>query len=164
MKVDKDDSEFFRSLGKALLALVVSAIILMASFAIYCMTLSPEGANTSHSKTILGKQFKTIMGTTAITGDALEITDFKTHNDEKHALVTLKTTFSASNYPLLSYQFEDQHAGMRINLIWRTADNPRKLSTTPLHWNPNSSSMFNLAKLANWTGKITEIGVHIVGG
>jgi hypothetical protein len=158
-----NDQEFLRSLGWSTLALIASALLLVSAFAVYTANQSPDGATNAHNKVILGKELVTRMGSARIEGDSLEVTGFTTHQGNQNALATKKTRFRATNYSFLAYQFGGQHAGMRINLIWRTAENPSGLSTTPLHWNKGRLSSFNLANQPAWRGTITEIGVHILG-
>jgi len=163
MVMAQADQDFLRALGRALLALASAALALLLLVMAYYSVQVPEGANTSHSKTIAGKELSTVMGTTVISGNALEVTELKNHDDKQHVLATVRTTLRADNYPFLSYQIRGWHTGMRINFIWRTAENPRGLSTVPLNRNLAGTSTFNLAGQDNWNGKITEVGLHLVG-
>lgn len=164
MEITDDDRFFLKALGLGLAALAVSALLLLLFSYIYVAVTAPGGASNTYSKSIPGKQFKTIMGTSRTAGNNLEITGFKTHDDQEHALISLKTTFRAENYPFLSYQFQGWHTGMRINFIWRTASNPRKLNTTILNRSLDRPGMLNLANQPNWEGAITEVGLHVLGG
>jgi hypothetical protein len=157
------DQEFLRSLGWSTLALIASALLLVSAFSVYTANQSPPGAINAHNKVILGKELATRMGSTQVDGNSLEVTGFKVLQGNQHALATKKTRFRAANYAFLAYKFGGQHAGMRINLIWRTAENPSDLSTTPLHWNKGRLSSFNLENQPAWRGTITEIGVHVLG-
>jgi hypothetical protein len=161
--VTVNDQQFLRSLGWSILALIVSALLLVSALAVYTANQSPDGATNVHNKVIMGKELVTRMGTAKIDGDSLEITGFKALKGNQHALATKKTRFRAANYSFLAYKFGGQHAGMRINLIWRTAENPSGLATTPLNWNKGRLSSFNLTNQPAWRGTITEIGVHVLG-
>lgn len=158
------NSEFLRSLTDALLALTGSALLLFIFFLVYFAATSPEGAGNTYRKVIAGEQFEARMGTTQLDGNLLKVTALQNFNNNGNALVTTNTSFRADNYPLLAYQFTNQQPGLRINFIWRTATNPRQLYTTPLHWNVDKHSTFNLAAHDNWQGTITEVGIHLVGG
>ena len=164
MEITQQDRDFLSAFGRALLALAASALILLAASYIYYKINASEGGGNTYSKTIPGKQFTTIMGSAETEGDQLRITGFKTHDHQAHALVSLKTNVRAENYPLLAYQFEGWHTGMRINFIWRTANSGRRLSTTILNRSLDDPGIFNLAKEPNWRGTVTEIGFHVVGG
>lgn len=164
MEITQQDRDFLSAFGSALLALAASALILLAGSYIYYKISAPGGGGNTYSKTIPGKQFKPIMGTAETEGDQLKITGFKTHDHNAHALVSLKTKFRAENYPLLAYQFEGWHTGMRINFIWRTTNSGRRLSTTILNRSLDDPGILNLAKEPNWRGSVTEIGFHVVGG
>lgn len=163
MEFIKEDKSFLIALGWALLALALSAVILLAISFAYVAAKAPGGATNSYSKIVPGAQLKSRMGTSKVAGEGIEITSFKAHDNQQHALISLKTTFRADNYPFLSYQFEGWHTGMRINFIWRTAGNPRGLSTTILNRSLDDPGTLNLAKEPNWQGTVTEIGLHMVG-
>ena len=164
MELIKEDKNFLTALGWALLALALGAIILLCISFAYITAKAPGGAANTYNKIVPGAQLKSIMGTSKVVGEGIEISSFKTHDNLQHALISLKTKFRAENYPLLSYQFEGWHTGMRINFIWRTAGNPRGLSTTILNRSLDDPGTLNLAKEPNWQGTVTEIGLHIVGG
>ena len=163
MELIKEDKSFLIALGWALLALALSAVILLAISFAYVAAKAPGGATNSYSKIVPGAQLKSRMGTSKVAGEGIEITSFKAHDNQQHALISLKTTFRADNYPFLSYQFEGWHTGMRINFIWRTASNPRRLSTTILNRSLDDPGTLNLSKELNWQGTVTEIGLHFVG-
>ena len=163
MELIKEDRSFLVALGWGLLALLLSAVIFLAMSFAYVTAKAPGGATNTYSKTVPGAQLKSRMGTSKVTGEGIKLTGFKTHDNQQHALISLKTTFRAENYPFLSYQFEGWHTGMRINFIWRTASNPRGLSTTILNRSLDDPGTLNLAKEPNWQGTVTEIGLHFVG-
>ena len=157
------DGEFLRTLGGALLALATSALLLVLLIIAYAHMQVPQGANTTHSKAIALDTFTTRMGATGIKGDSLEVTALDNLNNNQHALVTLKTSLRAENYPVLAYHIKGWHAGMRVNFIWRSATNPRGLSTAILNRNLGGAAYFNLAGQDNWQGAITEVGLHLQG-
>jgi hypothetical protein len=103
------------------------------------------------------------MGTTQMKGDALEITALKPYKESQRAIVVSRTTFSAGSYPFLKYQIKGQHPGVKIYLIWRTAANPRVMSSAQLYWNPDKPSTINLGENINWEGSIVEVGIDVIG-
>ena len=163
MTTSPKDSEILRTLGGALLALATSALLLVLLIVAYTHMQVPQGANTTHSKAIALDTLVARMGTTGMKGDALEVTALDTLNNNQHALVSLKTSLRAENYPFLTYNIEGWHAGMRVNVIWRSARNPRGLSTAILNRNLDGAAYFNLAGQDNWKGTITEVGLHLQG-
>ncbi len=163
MEITGEDTEFVRSLGRSLLALAASALVLFLIFLAVTAAQTPEGANSSYSKVISGKQLKTVMGTTTMKGDALEITALKPYKEAQRAIVVSRTTFNAGNYPFLKYQIKGQHPGVKVYLIWRTAANPRVMSSARLHWNMDKPSTINLGNDINWKGTIVEVGVDVIG-
>jgi hypothetical protein len=163
MTVSNEDSEFVRSLGRALLVLAVSALALLLIFFAYTVAQTPDGANLSRSKLISGKQLRAVMGTAQMKGDTLEITALKPYKVSHRALVVSRTTFSAGSYPFLKYKINGQHPGLRIYLIWRTAANPRVMSSARLYWNPDKPSVMNLANNIDWEGSIVEVGIDVIG-
>jgi hypothetical protein len=66
-----NDQEFLRSLGWSILALIVSALLLVSAFAVYTANQSPDGAINANNKVILGKELVTRMGSAKIDGDSL---------------------------------------------------------------------------------------------
>src|SRR5210317_2524165 len=113
MTTSPKDSEILRTLGGALLALATSALLLVLLIVAYTHMQVPQGANTTHSKAIALDTLIARMGTTGMKGDALEVTALDTLNNNQHALVSLKTSLRAENYPFLTYNIEGWHAGMR---------------------------------------------------
>ena len=163
MAVNNENTEFVRSLGWALLALAASALALLLIFLAYTVALTPDGTNLSRSKLISGKQLRAVMGTAQMKGDTLEIIALKPYKVSHRAIVVSRTTFSAGSYPFLKYQINGQHPGLRIYLIWRTAANPRVMSSARLHWNPDKPSVINLANNIDWEGSIAEVGIDVIG-
>jgi hypothetical protein len=84
MEFIKEDKQFLTALGWALLALLLSAIILFVLSFVYVAANAPGGAANTYSKTVPGKQLRSRMGTAQAAGDGVEITGFKTHENQQH--------------------------------------------------------------------------------
>jgi len=149
--------------GLGLGALAASVLSLLFASWIYVFFQSPEGANTNHSKTIAGRELVARMGNASIQGSAVLITNAQLYNGQKHSLVSKRTKFPSESYSFLKYNSHGLNTGQTANLIWRTATNPKQLFTTPIPRNFGRKSTLNLRTNANWSGNITELGIHIYG-
>jgi hypothetical protein len=154
---------FLRSLGKSLLSLAVSAALLIPLFSLYANFHIPAGTGEQDTMTVPGKYFRQIVGAAQRYGDALHITDFERRNGVDNAIVTFYTSFSADDYPVLSYQITGRHPELRVNLMWRTVENPTELQLSELPWNGDKRSTLLLHSHPEWRGRISEIGLWVKG-
>jgi hypothetical protein len=157
------NSEHLSTLGTAVLSLILSGVIAVFLIFLCAMVKIPDGANRAYSKPINTSSMKTVMGTTELIGDTLEVIALKPYENDQRAIVVSRTTFNSDNYPYAEYEIQGRHPGIEINLIWRTAQNPRSMARMPLHWNPDKASILNLAGHAAWNGEIIEIGLYMIG-
>ena len=164
MATSDQDKTLTVAFAHALGALTLAALLLVAGFAIYASWQTPEGANTSLSRTIKGRDLVARMGQVETDGDAVIITGMQNYQDREHALVTQLTNFRAENYPYVRYELDGINAGQLAKLLWRTARDPQQLFTTPIPRNFERTSTFKLTNNADWRGTITEIGIHLDGG
>ena len=163
MKLASEDLHFLRSLAWALLALALSAVVLLTLFIAYHQFRLPSGASSPASTVIAGKQFTAIMGTSRIEGDALLVTGLQTQSDGNHALVSTHRVFDAQSYPYLRYQFDGLHTGLLLQLFWRRAESPGQMFSALMPRNFGAPSTFNLGAQREWQGTITDMALYITG-
>lgn len=155
--------QFLNSLGKALISLSVSAATLILLNLYYLDTQTPVGITAQPGKVIHGRHFRAVMGAAQKNDDTTQITGFERHNGLDYAIVTVHTSFSASDYPILSYKITGRHHGMSVSLMWRTRDNPSELYLVDLPWDEDGSSSTALHSNPEWRGRIIEIGLSVTG-
>ena len=159
--------EFFLALGKSLLALALSAIILVAGYLVFFPGLAGKsevaGNNAAGPRLIRGDDLQVRLGTGKATDDgAMLLTGMHKAEDER-AILTRRTSFAASDYSFIEYTLRGRNPKEAVYLLWRTAENPEKVSNVPLPWRGNDTGMAFLGLLPEWSGQITEIGLDIYG-
>ena len=161
-----NNTAFFRSLFSALIALAISAVVLIVFFSLYHTTALFEQHNpnkpTPSKLSFNHENFKLVFGQGNKTPHALILTSL----DERsgRAIVSKgNTSFDAANYPFLSYNVSNFHPGVELFLFWRTNQNIKQLHTAELYWSGDGTTYTHLGKEKNWKGTITEIGLLILG-
>ena len=114
----------------ALASLAVSGLLLLAAYLGYSGLQVPQGANTEHVRVIKGSELVARTGSAQAVGNAVSVTDLRQVQQWYHALLSARLTVRAENYPYLSLNLEHLGAVQAVNLIWRSADNPRSLAAT----------------------------------
>ncbi len=149
--------DFVRGLGKSLVALTLSALILIPAF----LTFHPHSAPTNvQAKTIFGKELAVILGGARKSSTARRLEKL---SKEGRAILSKQIQFKAGDYPFVSYQLTNRHPGVFVYLIWRTAGNPGEIETTPLYWSGDKVTSINMSKFKKWRGNITELGLDVYG-
>ena len=157
------DYQFLNSLGKALFSLSVSAVILIFLYLCYLDIQTPASTAVYPDKVIPGRNFRAVMGAAKKNDNTIQITGFERHSGLDYAIVTVHTSFRASDYPFLTYQITGRHPGLRVSLMWRTEDNPSELYLCDLPWNEDKPSGIALHSNPEWRDRVTEIGLRITG-
>jgi hypothetical protein len=163
MKLASEDLHFLRSLAWALLALALSAMVLLTLFIAYHQFHVPKRVNSTTGTTIAGKQFTTVMGTSRFEDDALLVTGLETEADENHALVSTHLVFDAQSYPYLHYQFAGLQTGLLMQFFWRRAESPGQMFSALMPRNFGTSSTFTLSAQPQWQGTITDMALYMTG-
>ena len=157
--------EFLQALTRALLALAISAVLLLTGY----LTFSPElaahrEAASDHdiqTRVVNGNELMVRVGSGEHFPDkGLALTEL---GKDGRAIVTRRISLNANDYPFIRYKIRNHHPGEIIYLIWRTADNPEKLSSARLYGSGNTATTYLLANHKQWQGRITEIGLDIYG-
>jgi len=149
--------DFLRGLGKALIALALSALILIPTF----LTFYPHPAPADvQPKTIPANELAVILGGAKKSATALQLAEL---SEDGRAILSKRIQFKAEDYPFVNYQITNRHPGTVIYLIWRTADNPEEIKNTRLYWSGDKATSINMAKFEKWSGNITELGLDIYG-
>lgn len=154
-------------MGKSLLALVLSAITLVAAYLVFSPALAVNsevaGNNAAGPRLIRGDDLQVRLGTGKATDDgAMLLTGMHKAEDER-AILTHRTSFAASDYAFIEYTLSGRNPQEPVYLLWRTAENPEQVSRLPLPWRGNDTGMTFLGLLPEWSGEITEIGLDIYG-
>jgi len=158
---------FLAGLGQSLLALALSAIILVTSYAFFAPELSAHkraaGSDAAVPRTFQGSEFQLRMGA----GEATEAGELRLtalqEGEDNRAIATRKTSFAAGDYAFVEYEVRGRNAQQAVYLIWRSADTPLKVSSMPLHWHGDHKGTAFLGRQAEWRGRITEIGLDVYG-
>lgn len=152
------NTDFLKGLGEALLALVISALILIPAF----LTLRTHATPSDTQEIVIsGNELTVILGRAKPSSTALELVELS--QDKRAILSKLFINIKASDYPFVSYQITNANPGTSIRLLWRTAQDPNDVTTTPLYWGGDKPTSINMAKHQQWRGNITELGLSIYG-
>lgn len=158
--------EFLKSLGMALLALLVSAAVLIVGYAASSSLTHQGQSETSSSpkqRVLYGEDLIPRLGSsTEKVGKSRQITKLHDGEDQR-AILTRYISFNAADYPFLGYSITKHHPMTSVYLIWRTADDPDTVSNMRLHWNEDKPASARLALHEKWQGRITEVGLDIYG-
>jgi hypothetical protein len=159
--------EFLRSLALACLALALSAIILLTGYIIYSPELtkyeSVVSSNDITPRKVQGGDLVVRLGTGEASGNKeLRLTGLDQGIDNR-AILTSRTSLAASDYPFVEYEIRNRTAAENIYLIWRTVENPEKVSNIALHWNGDKTATAHPGRHKEWKGRISEIGLDVYG-
>ncbi len=163
MKLASENLDFLRSLARALLALALSAAVLLTLFIAYYQFQQPERINPTTNTKIVVKQFTTTLGASRLENDALLITGLETRADENHALIATHLPLDAQYYPYLRYRFDGLQAGLQLQFFWSKVENPKKMFAAVLPRNFGTTSTFSLGAQPEWQGTISDIAILITG-
>ena len=148
---------FVQSLAKALIALAVSATILVAAF----ITFYPHGETSNVlNRVIAGNELSVVLGGAGKSSTALQLGEL---SEDGRAVLALPIHLNASDYPFLEYNILERSAAQTIYLLWRTKENPKETSNTQLYWNGDKPVTINLSMNKAWKGQITELAFDIYG-
>jgi hypothetical protein len=160
--------DFLKAAITAVVALVVSAIVLTSAYVVFSPVLASyrNSASAEHlnKRSITGRDLIVrIGGGTTNANKALELTSLTQDGSSGRALLTRKVKLSARDYPFLEYKIANRHPGAKVFLIWRTAKEPETLKNALLQLTGGDTAVFHLAANKHWRGDITEIGLDIYG-
>ncbi|MEH6607767.1 MAG: hypothetical protein V7696_00245 [Halioglobus sp.] len=154
------------TLKHAVIALAISALMLVAIYTIWFFDFHPEFESFRHSSatavTISGKRFRPVMtGGGGITGDSAVITEFV----DGQAIVALRRRFDAGDYPFIKLEMEGLTRFTNASIFWRLAKEPEELYTLPL--NRSGDGVTQVAMVYggdNYRGNVQELGVAFFDG
>lgn len=151
------NTKFIVALGKALLALTLSAILLLSAFLI----LSPHPApSQKKNRVISGNELSVVFGGARKSATAMQLGEL---SKDGRAILAHPIRFNAQEYPFLQYTILDRSPGQSIFLLWRTKESPKQTSNTRLYWNGNKTLTIDLGKNKAWKGEITELAFDVYG-
>jgi len=157
IKSGVSNMDFLRGLGKALVALTVSALILIPAFLTFYPHPTPADVQP---KIISGNELAVIFGSARKSVTALQLVEL---SEDGRAILSKRLQFKAEDYPFVHYQITNRHPGTVIYLIWQTADKPGEIKNTRLYWSGDKVTSINMDKFEEWSGNITELGLDIYG-
>jgi hypothetical protein len=103
-----------------------------------------------------GRDFVAVLGTASADERGLLV---EAAAKDQTSLQSLSpAALDASQFPVLRYRFADFPYTLELALIFRTADDPSHVHTIALPWPGNSTGTFDLDKVADWRGRIIELG------
>ena len=151
------NTDFLQGLGKALLALAISALILVAAYLAFYPHATPSNVP---SRIITGNELSVVFGGARKSSSALQLGEL---SEDGRAILAHPIRLYADDYPFLEYTIFDRSPGQTIYLLWRTKENPKETANTRLYWNGNKPVTIDLSKNKAWKGKITELAFDIYG-
>ncbi|QIB65980.1 hypothetical protein [Kineobactrum salinum] len=160
--------DFLKALATALLALVISAAVLIPAYLALFTTLHPEFADSQERSakpaTINGAQFRPVVfGDGGIEGSSAVISQLAEGKPADQAVLLHQRRFSAADYPFLRHHIEGWHPGLRVMLFWRRADDPQTNHYSELDYTGEGAGYFNLLRSEEWRGQIVELAVGFFG-
>jgi hypothetical protein len=154
------NTDFLWALLKALIALALSAAILIPGYLTFKTSFQPPKDKITTPRTYNGSDFTVIMGIASENGRILELQEL---SDDGRAIIVRRTHAKAHDYPFVQYKITNRHPGEIIYLIWKTAEKPKETYRTRLYWSGDKVNSFNMAKVEGWKGTIKEVGFDIYG-
>jgi len=152
--------KYLPDIGRALAALLVSALVLVLLYAANYQLRLPS-AQSGTRLSIVGNRFGAVMGAAQPDGDALVVTALAPQQGENRGLFSVHEVFPAAHYPYLRYRLAGWQPALQAQLFWRTAEHPEGMFFAPL---PGSgASTVHLAALPGWQGTITDLALYFGG-
>lgn len=148
------------TLFRSTLALVVSAVILLAVFALYSQRDIGEVSTPADPVMLQGKSLQVAVGTAQEAGDALKFTGYEPRDGELVAVAVWRGRVQADEYAYLNYQVDTDFPGPALKLIWRTQDDPGILRSADLPGTDGESAWLELSRHPDWRGAVLELGVY----
>lgn len=141
------------------LALSISAVILVLSFALSAPFLHPGLQQSVNKNSVEARLFRGMDFTTAIGGSESH-SDHITINrlEDSRALVVIKTRFEAAEYPFIKVRANSKRPDLDRYLIWRSSTEPNSLAHIRLR-NSGEITTLLMADHKAWRGEITDIGI-----
>ena len=103
-----------------------------------------------------GSDFRVVMGGASQDENRLRIGAV---GDDRTALQTVVLNgIEASEYRSLRYRFEEFPHTLELSLVFRRSDSAEDVHVVSLPWPGNGHVYFDLRNVAQWKGRITEIG------
>ena len=103
-----------------------------------------------------GDQFAAVFGTADARDGHLHVAT--TAEDFSAVQSVALPNVDAANFPILRYRFADFPRTLELSLVFRTAEQPGDVQTIALPWPGRSTSTFDLSRVPDWHGTITELG------
>ncbi|MEZ5571299.1 MAG: hypothetical protein R3E64_04670 [Halioglobus sp.] len=160
--MDRRNHSPARQLLSATLALVASALLLLAGLAVYVEYGQRDAASSAEPLAIPGRKMQVVFGSGQIVGETLAITGYHPRDDELIAIAVRRGHFLADDFPLLRYALDADLSGPRVDLIWRLASDPATVKSVTLSDTDGNSQWLNLARSPDWHGEVLEIGVYVI--
>ena len=162
--------DLLHALGLAVVALAVSAGLLVSGYLLLVPVLHPEfkpyiESDRADPITISGNRFQPVVfGDGGVDGSAAVISALAEAFPEDHAVLVHRRLLQADQFPFLRFHISDGlHPGVGSFLFWRSASAPAELHTTPLRHAGDGVYHINLSKEEHWQGTILETSIGVFG-
>ncbi len=164
-----NNTEFCRALGRAILALGVSAVLVTLVLLLLAPALNPELEPHVDSRGvepdwISGSDFRPVVfGDGGVEGSTAIIRKLAAATPEEHAVLVHQRRFQSDHFPFLRYHIEGHNPALRVMLFWQRADTPGKNHFAVLNASGEGTRTHNLLGHEEWKGTITELAVGFFG-
>lgn len=148
---------FLQSSARAVVALIISAAILVSAF---IASNQPASSPGTIELSIPGNKFSVVYGSARKSVAALKLAEL---SEDGRAILAYPIQFRADDYTFLEFTITHRNAGQTIYLLWRTRENPGETAHARLFWNGDETTTIDLSKNEAWTGHITELALDIYG-
>lgn len=133
------------ALKHAVIALVISTVVLIAVYSIWFFNFHPEfaGFNSPNAepRVLLGNRFRPIgIGSSTVKGNTAIINGFKNGN----AAISVATSFRAEDYPFIKFDIKGLTRFTDAYVFWRRAAEPEELYKLPLNRSGDEVTQVNM--------------------
>lgn len=159
--MNRESKQRVNAIIASVLALTISALVLLVALAVHTRMQFPEGAagSTGTAYDIPGRRLQVVVGAGAVRGDGLAITGFVERDDTHYAVAIWRDAFQTSSYPFLHYRYRTQHPGPELTFNWRVAGDAGRVHTSPLARTRGGDGVVQLAGFPGWEGTVVEVGI-----
>ncbi len=153
--------QFLVSLLRALAALLVSAVILLAGWVCYQLSDAGVGAD-AEADAIELDALAVLQGRARQPADGVLRIDHLQRDDR--VLFINPVDASADDYPFLSYRTAGGSPGLVVYAVWQTAEAPGEVFRRALPQAANAGvNLVHMAGHPGWTGSLVGLGFDVYG-
>ena len=148
-------------LGRSVLLLGSSLLILILGFQLYQILQYGPGNRGTETKVISGRELNLPGATFEQAESGIRIVSVP--KGSRAMAMAQDVSLTASDYSHVVVTLSGYRPTMNVLLLWSTSDAPSKIQGTPLAWTGGSELGLRLETVEPWQGLVTSVGIGVVG-